>query len=531
MNIHEPKKVKLSDSSDDVSSEAKVFAISSEGGNVIYHVSSQGGKISNKKNVEELRTLALTSMGDAGATTLTAPPPSRAETEMSYEKVNPSGLSLRVNPFGGSVSSLDKIIFDGFEPPSTNFPNIQNLKRLDTDTCKKEGIFFDDEEGDQGEGSSTDQGDSGSESAEKIVESILEEILISVTRTLPAKHDLVTLNTETTGTPTEYKPPPCAARRTRNPSVTSRDSNLGDEDLLNAVEAHAMMDNDTGSETDSIRNSMKEDIPGVHPLHTHLLLYTQKYDAKRTLYALSSLKAILETSPRLVVCGLASSSISSTQTPHLVELQTLLARHRRSVFGKNFFSELPGDAVISFRSSMYVEVLISICLYYIRSYYPNLMMSKLSEEELNGNKEVQILSSEILTLFLTELINVAQDSGKGFATYINDLLSRCKVQKAILHCVLASVYNARKKETQNENSNNITEAIISFNEENMDTNTNETFQIKLLKLLLVIIVLEEKVKKTDTDQSAVARPINFTPTLIGVRYMNSQTIVYQVSFG
>ena len=279
-------------------------------------------------------------------------------------------------------------------------------------------------------------------------------------------------------------------------------------------------------------------MPSVHPLHTHILLYTQKYDAQRTLYALASLKAILTNSPRLVACALATTSISNTPTSQFAELQNLLLRHRRSVFGKNFFSDVPSDATASLRSCMYVEILISVSLYFMRSYYPNLMMSKLTEPELNGNKEVQILSCEILTILLTELVNVVRDSGRSFAIYICDLLTKCKVQKALLHCVLASVYNARQKTAGEATEGNITEAIINFNEEDMDNNTNETFQLKLLKLLLSTIILEEQIRKgkSESDTASLLPPewesshVNFQPSLSSVKYIASHPIIYQRMF-
>lgn len=57
--------------------------------------------------------------------------------------------------------------------------------------------------------------------------------------------------------------------------------------------------------------------------------------------------------------------------------------------------------------------------------------------------KVQLASAEILMLICSELIYIVRDSGKGFACYIADLLSRCKVQKVVLHCVLSSVYNMK----------------------------------------------------------------------------------------
>jgi hypothetical protein len=87
-----------------------------------------------------------------------------------------------------------------------------------------------------------------------------------------------------------------------------------------------------------------ESVPeGIHPLHMHFLLYTQPYDYRRTLYALSTIRAMLVQCPRLVVTAMATTSIASISPPHLARVQTLLARHRKSVFGKNFFGEVPGE--------------------------------------------------------------------------------------------------------------------------------------------------------------------------------------------
>ena len=149
VNIHRPKKVRLSESgSDDTDvAETKIYAISSEGGNVIYHVSNKGSKTISKKSSEELRTFALATIkpsGSAGTKVAKA----KGEVEMPFERVNAKDLNLRVNPFG-SQNSLDRIIFEGYEPPPQLItPEIQNAKRLNAETCKKEGIFFDDNDND-----------------------------------------------------------------------------------------------------------------------------------------------------------------------------------------------------------------------------------------------------------------------------------------------------------------------------------------------------------------------------------------------
>ena len=420
--------------------------------------------------------------------------------------MNAGDLNLQVNPLSASQNSLDRVIFDGFVPPTSYFPNMDNVKRLNAETCKKEGLFFDDvgdltstlstsslykQQDDEKDMTQNKEEEEGKEegSVEDIVASLMEQILDEIAG--PEKKEQPIVLQDSMDIPDELY-----TGRERLESLQSKDTmSLGPDELLNAIDSK-ISDVDSQSEADEHRtaSTTPSQVPTVHPLHTHILLYTQKYDAQRTLYALSCLKGIVSTAPRLVCCAMSTSSMSSVHTPHLQHLHSLLIKHRRSVFGKNFFSEIPAESSATYRTSMYVELIISMCLYFVRSYYPNLMMSKLTDMELNGNKEVQILSCEILTVLLTELINLVKESGRGFSTYISDLLVRCKVQKALLHCVLASVYNSRNKNAASlDLQANITEAIISFNEENMDANTNETFQIKLLKLLLVTIILEDQV--------------------------------------
>lgn len=508
--------MKLSDDDDQGDdAEAKIYAISNEGGNVIYHISSHGKPISGKK-VECLKSYALTVLNDKGSSVKTTP--TESQPEMDFDRVNPEDLKLRINPFG-SQSSLDKLIFDGFEiPTATNYPDLGNVTRLDQDICNKEGIYFDDMEREP-----TDSTDEMEATSQQVVQEIIDEVFEMATqeREIDLKVDFQK-HTE------------------RTFSLSSKDSShLCDDDLLNAIDKRGMdIDSPSGSEIDLSRDA--DETTGIHTLHMHILLYTQKYDYQRTLYALSTIKSMLVTCPRLFVSALATTSISAIKTPHLSTLQSLLARHRKSVFGKNFFGEIAAESVSSHRSNMYVEVIVSLCLYLIRSYYPNLMMSKLSQEELHGNREVHILSLDILTLLLSELIAIMKDSGKSFSLYIKDLLSRCKLQKAVLHCVLGSVYNSRKKR-ESDQSTSITEAIIAFNEESLDPSDNETFQIRLLNLLLVLIMLEEHLHKSHGDGEAGPTlansghdwdraKVNFKSSLLHVQYNSAHNVVHQGMF-
>lgn len=512
VNIHTPRKVHLSESSEE-GSEAQIYAISSEGGNIIYHVSSEGRKITGRK-AENLKQIALV-MGEHGSTSLTP-----HDQELHFERVRPDDLNLRINPWG-SESSLDR--FDGFDQSTpTQQANLTNAKRLDKETCYKEGIYF----GNEGEEPTEDEKDSAPSSLEAagwVIDIVMDQVF---------DQTMVEENKQMTESATEQKP------LERTESVTS--SELQDQDILNNIERRGLeMDSPTGSELDLSKATLREDKVNtdIHTLHMHMLLYTQRYDSKRTLYALEMLKSMLQTCPRLLVTALVTTSISSVRTRHLAKIQTLLARHRKSIFGKNFFGELPSEVLSSYRSNMFIEVMISICLYFIRSYFPNLMMSKLSVEELNCNKEVHILATEVLTCLLSELIAIMKDSGKSLMSYIKDLLSRCKLQKAVLYSCLASVYNSRVKDP-GQSSSNITEAIILFNEENLDPSSNETFQIKLLNLMLVMIMLEHNVQKIQNENEAAAPPsqdtekqgVSLHQSMMNVKFSAGQAVVQQQMF-
>ena len=175
-------------------------------------------------------------------------------------------------------------------------------------------------------------------------------------------------------------------------------------------------------------------------LHSHLLLYTQVSDSKQILYTLQCIKNILQSNPRLCIAMLSTTSLNNNaNSSRSFQIQTLLARHRKSVYGEGFVGDLSQDRMATYRSSTLIEVIISTCLYFLRSFYPNLGHNHLSPEEIKGNREVQLMSIDILGVLVSELILAVCDNGKAYATYISDLFGRCKVQKVVLHSLLAGV--------------------------------------------------------------------------------------------
>ncbi|XP_061479206.1 protein dopey-1 isoform X2 [Rhineura floridana] len=279
----------------------------------------------------------------------------------------------------------------------------------------------------------------------------------------------------------------------------------------------------------------------IHPLYQHVLLYLQVYDSSRTLYAFSAIKAILKTNPSAFVNAISTTSVNNAYTPQLSLLQNLLARHRISVMGKDFYSHIPVDSNHNFRSSMYIEILISLCLYYMRSHYPTHV--KVSSQDLIGNRNMQMMSIEILTLLFAELAKVAESSTKGFPSFISDMLSKCKVQKVVLHCLLSSIFSVQKWHSEKVAGKNIVfieegfseDSLINFSEDEFDNGS--TLQSQLLKVLQRLIVLEHRVMTVPEENEAGfdfvitdLEHINPQQPMTSLQYLHSQPITSQGMF-
>ncbi|MGH0139149.1 UNVERIFIED_CONTAM: hypothetical protein FKN15_057973 [Acipenser sinensis] len=280
----------------------------------------------------------------------------------------------------------------------------------------------------------------------------------------------------------------------------------------------------------------------IHPLYQHLLLYLQVYDSSRALHALSALSAMLKANPVGFVSAISTTSVNNTYTPQLSLMQNLLARHRVSVMGKDFYSNIPVDSHSHvFRSSMFIEIIISLCLYFLRSYYPNHLAA--SEQDLSGNRNMQIMSIEVLTLLFTELTKVTEASAKGFASFISDVLSKCKVQKVVLHCLLSSIFSAQKWHAERTSGRNASaseeglseDSIINFCEDEIDNCS--TLQSQLLRLLQSLIILEHRVLGLSEESEAGyefvgtdAEHINPQQPLTSLQYLPSQPITSQGMF-
>ncbi|CAM1295861.1 DOPEY1 (predicted) [Pycnogonum litorale] len=526
VSINRPKKVKVQSKEEVNSDEAKIYAISSIEGNVIYHVGSDDSKPSSKIGSPERRILALTSILNPDDKNVKKGHPKIVTANSMIQEFDvPSSheqqfsqipMSLYMNPFGSLMSVRSDSEFD----TCSSQADLGNAKRVDIAAAKRKASFDMEDADDDSESARTQTPDSTCQdiSPVGIVTSILDDIIAAVTR-----DDSVTLTSEFM---------------------------VGDDTVL------TMDDQSSSEEFYAVNKDITPDNVIIHPLHTHLLLYYQVYDADMTLHGLSMLKTVLSANPRAVLCAMSTTSINNVHSSRHQLLLSLLARHKKSVFGKNFHGDLTSSELTSYRSSMYIEVTVLLCLYYMRGYYPNnLTQMRLSVHDITGNRNVQLMSAEVLSIVFSELINFVKDSSKSLASYVAEIMNKCKLQKTVLHCLMASVYNASHLRHKNHGETSLTDAIVDFNEsigideKNRTADGDEivdfsnTFQIQLLRLLLIVIILEDEVfvqKAVDqpgstksrnvTENNGRSSKINFVSSSPPVKYQQGLRISAQPMF-
>lgn len=353
--------------------DAKVYQISSQGGYVIYHV----GSTSLKQSVEDIEAYN-------GVI-------SSAECDYGDKNfVDASSLDFPVDSFGSrgsldtNTTSRDKTIV-----PSTS--TLRHVRRHSDDgTLHVSGSNNDDSR--------------VSKSAESVVDGVICDA---------ASHG--------SGAPADDGR---AESYQQKMSIDrQREDDASSETFRRRCDSA-----DATSDTTAAQTSSSDMSPTMHPLHAHILLYVRKFDTNRALYALGRLRAVLATSPNIVVRALTTSNVGGASTPRAMLLQSLLVQHRRSLLGRRVCSYDTESSSSAVRSSMFVDVLVTICLYYMRGYYPNLLAPRLTALDVANNARLQVSAADILSAVLDELAIITGTSGRGFATYIFDLLDKCKVR-------------------------------------------------------------------------------------------------------
>lgn len=499
VNIQQPEaaetdKLDANDTDSIALAESKIYAISSQAGNVVYHINPEGKRrfISSPSQ----RQIGLHSALDGKSTTGSAKSkwsnfkPNTPDYEISHlDGANNKHLSINMffNPFG-SISSLDS-----FEN-STQHLSL-DLKRGDSGSRR----MIRTPERSLAGSSVHQQRLSVRDADTEIIAALLDELVDTVVDQLEGEQD--------------------------------------EEDYSSSTASENTTK--TLSESISMMNLTKP--ISISQLHSHILLYVQIYDSKRTFYALTTLWNVILAEPQKMLFTLATTSISNRQSIHTQELQQFFGRHKKSLTGKGFHGELTPDLVNPHKNSSFLEIIVTTCLYYVRSYYPSLVQNKSSDDEIYGNQKVRILSCEILKLIFSELISAIKNR-QTFSNYVHDMLNRCNVQKYILHTIVSSVYNFQLKSDKKLKSEDaFSETLIDFNEHTGSHGFQEDMQKSLLKLLEQLMILEyrsspfagqnEKSNRdSKKDNDSRASKIRFQPQMSSLKYVPNAMIPAQSMF-
>ncbi|CAL8072547.1 unnamed protein product [Calicophoron daubneyi] len=182
--------------------------------------------------------------------------------------------------------------------------------------------------------------------------------------------------------------------------------------------------------------------PTMLPLHEHLVMHLQNYDANQVVYAFSRIRAILNVAPNLFVMAMAACPLwngSNADSHGATSIQLfglslveLLTRHRRALAGGNFYGPASSDELIHTTRTQtnLLEVVINLCVLAMCSQLPYATSSQhqvntsdhsskaicgnrygFTENEFRSNKLVQKTAAEVLELIVKELVNIKQISG------------------------------------------------------------------------------------------------------------------------
>lgn len=190
----------------------------------------------------------------------------------------------------------------------------------------------------------------------------------------------------------------------------------------------------------------REKREAIDSLFRHMLLYPVPGGWCHLLQGLALLNSLLRSGAECsLVNALCTTSLDTSSAAHLNLVSNLLQRHQQMQDGLGFYgSLLSPSSLSSMAPSLLIELLLSLCLRFMRSHYP--IYLTLGPLDQKGNKEVQVKSVEVLTQIVKQLCCMAQKQGDNEANLqlIRKLLTGCKVQEYALLTLSASMYVSQR---------------------------------------------------------------------------------------
>ncbi|XP_061925067.1 protein dopey-2 isoform X1 [Entelurus aequoreus] len=240
----------------------------------------------------------------------------------------------------------------------------------------------------------------------------------------------------------------------------------------------------------------REKKEAIESLFHHVLLYHGAGGWRHLLQGLALLDSLLRSSAECpLVEALSSTSLDTSSASHLNLVSNLLQRHHQAQDGKSFHgSLLSPSSSSSVPPSLLIELLMNLCLRFLCSHYPSYL--SLGPLDLQGNREVQVKSVEVLTRMVNQLTCMAQRQ-EGSLEHIRKLLAACKVQQYALLTLSASMYISQRGtdkgtskvlQLMGEEGGLSEESLVNVGKG--EGQEQYPLQMELLKLLQALIVLE-----------------------------------------
>uniref|UniRef100_A0A3Q4GST9 DOP1 leucine zipper like protein B n=1 Tax=Neolamprologus brichardi TaxID=32507 RepID=A0A3Q4GST9_NEOBR len=290
----------------------------------------------------------------------------------------------------------------------------------------------------------------------------------------------------------------------------------------------------------------REKREAIDSLFRHVLLYPVAGGWRHLLQGLGLLDSLMRSSAECpLVDALSFTSLDTSSAAHLNLVSNLLQRHQQAQDGKNFYGcLLSPSSTPSAPPSLLIELLVSLCLRFLRSHYPSYL--SLSPLDLQGNREVQVKSVAVLTRIVNQLCCTARGQDASNMESIRRLLSGCKVQQYALLTLSASMYISQRGTDKGQSKGvELLEEQGGLSEESLVNlgagggQEQYPLQMELLNLLQALIVLEYHVWSGETRESSPASTplarewqtaVLFQQSIKAAQYVQSHPITAQGMF-
>uniref|UniRef100_A0A8C5CAJ6 DOP1 leucine zipper like protein B n=1 Tax=Gadus morhua TaxID=8049 RepID=A0A8C5CAJ6_GADMO len=288
----------------------------------------------------------------------------------------------------------------------------------------------------------------------------------------------------------------------------------------------------------------REKREAIDSLFRHALLYSEAGGWQRLLQGLGLLASLLRSSAqRPLVDALSLTSLDTSSASHLNLVSNLLQRHQQAQDGGGFYGRLLSPASSpSAPPSLLLELLMSLCLRFLRSHYPSYL--SLGPHDLQGNREVQVQSAEVLVRLVNQLGSVAQRQGGNGARLepIRRLLAECRVQQYALLSLSASMYVSQRgggdraarsgAEMLGEKGGLSEESLVNLGAGG-GGQEQYPLQVELLKLIQALITLENSIAQGGAASPAGGEwqtAVLFQQSIKAAQYVQNQPITAQGMF-